>query len=108
MAADAAETESVGQVTMSATVTRENSGTAWLRLREGGRYFDVAIAGDWQGRVTLEVRPPGDGSAAATRTLETFQANTGELLCLDQDLEVRLWVREGDFHGGRVKLEIGT
>lgn len=102
-----ADTEPVRQVTASAIVTREDSGTGWLRLREGGRYFDVAIAGEWRGRVTLEVRPPL-GDAGTGRRMASFDANIWKLFCLDRDAEVRLWVRPGEFGGGEMMLELGN
>lgn len=98
----------VAQETVSATVTSGDNGTAWLPLREGGRYFDIVIAGIWRGRVTLEVRPQDETSPPAGRMLEVFANNTAELYCLDQDSDVRLWVRKGDFIGGEMRLELGT
>lgn len=98
----------VAQETVSATVTSGDNGTAWLPLREGGRYFDIVIAGDWHGRVTLEVRPQGKISATAGGMLEVFVKNTAELYYLDQDSDVRLWVRKDDFIGGEMRLELGT
>ncbi len=48
------------QITVTETVTCDGCGTDWLPLREGGRYFDISIEGEWRGTVTLEMRSPGD------------------------------------------------
>lgn len=96
------------QQTVAATITSADSGTDWLPLREGGRYFDIIIEGNWTGRVALEVRPLGGRSAAAASVLEVFAKNANELFCLDQDADVRLWVRKGDLADGKMKVEIGT
>lgn len=98
----------VKQQTVSATITCAERGTDWLSLRQGGRYFDITIKGNWTGRVTLEVRPYGARSVRAVSVLEVFAQNTSELFRLDQDADVRLWVRENDFTGGNMKLELGT
>lgn len=100
---DAAE-----QATVSAVVTRDDNGTAWLNLREGGRYFDVTITGDWQGRATLEVRTPENRTASTISVLGVFEQNTLELFYLERDSDVRLWVRKGDYVCGEMRLELGT
>ena len=97
----------VQQVSVFATVMRAESGTDWLPLREGGRYFAVSVRGDWQGRIALEVRKPG-GDSASPETLELFRSNTEDLFVLEHDVDVRLWARAGEFCGGEARLELGT
>lgn len=97
----------IRQVTLIETVTRDGTGTGWLRVCKGCRYFDVAIGGVWQGRVTLEVRSPARASRHV-ECLETFEGNIWKLFSLDRDTEVRLWVRKGDLEFGEVTLEIGN
>lgn len=96
------------QQTVSAVITCAGRGTDWLSLRESGRYFDITIKGKWSGRVTLEVRDHNVRFAAPICLLEVFAENTDELFRLDQDADVRLWVREGDFVSGKVQLELGN
>lgn len=95
------------QVTLTETVTRDDSGTGWLRVCAGCRYFDVSITGDWRGRVTLEARRPGDVSQTV-ECLELFSGNTWKLFHLQEDSEVRLWVRGGELREGEVTLELGN
>tara|TARA_R110002072_G_scaffold24763_11_gene83752 strand:+ start:390 stop:707 length:318 start_codon:yes stop_codon:yes gene_type:complete len=96
------------QETVSATVTSGDAGTGWLALREGGRYFDMSIAGDWEGRVTLELRACPGRPGSTVMALAVFVKNAEELFHVDRDSDVRLWVRNGDFGRGRIRLELGT
>ena len=96
------------QKTVSATVTSDNNGTDWLQLREGGRYFGLTLTGDWRGQVILEVCPQHGPSAGAVKALEVFEQKADELYYLDQDADVRLWVRKGAFVCGEIGLELGT
>jgi hypothetical protein len=100
----------VCQVTLFEAVTRDECGTAWLRVYEGCRYFDVSIGGVWQGRVTLEIQPVYgvDSGRNDVKCLQVFDRNTRKLFCLDSDAEVRLWIRKGDLKDGEVMLELGN
>jgi hypothetical protein len=50
--------------------------------------------------------PPRE--SARPETLELFNANIDDLFVLEQDVDVRLWVRAGEFDGGEACLEMGT
>jgi hypothetical protein len=67
----------------------------------------VSIRGSRRGRIVLEVRMPPRESARP-ETLELFNANIDDLFVLEQDVDVRLWVRAGEFDGGEACLEMGT
>ena len=92
-------------VRVTASVTAENTGTGWLKLRADHSFFDISVSGTFSATIQLQRKRPGE-SASAARDIESYTAGTEKLGEMQGHWDVRLFTRTGDYVSGTVEMEL--
>ena len=94
-------------IRVTASLTAQNTGTDWLRLRGERNRFDISVGGTFAATVHLQRKRPGEAASAA-RDVESYAAATERLGEMQGHWDVRLFVKTGNFTSGTVVAELGV